>query len=206
MLISRIAIISIACLSAAIAAAADPDKYPFGLRHGNARTCEDLSAPVYRPFTTFRKVKLASAFFVNPELAEKSRVLNSYEFPSFLVQNKTDELWTGLRSGKIQLLVPVLEKQGQFIPVSLQEIRSIEGGCAPSQSLSKIPAMITTLKFENKDVFRTSLNTLKPETLRYIRVVAAEDVVSGIASTSRFVSWDPAEVAPVIGDIQKPPR
>lgn len=184
------------------AVAAEISKVPYAIEFRGTRTCGDISASVYRPFTTFRKIKLATAFFVNPELAEKSRIIYVYDLPNFVSQNRTDELWSGLKSGKIQLLLPTSSKLDSFASVPWLEFKSISESCDRVASTPAFPQLMMTINFQDKDAFRKSLYTLKPETIKDVRVVAAEDIVSGITANARLISWDPSEIFPISSEVK----
>lgn len=167
--------------------------------------CEDLFSSIYRPFTTIRKIKLATAFFVNPEVAEKSRIIYSYGLPDLVSQKKTDELWSGLKSGKIHLLVPTSPKQDSFASVSWLDLRSIQSACERFPLTPTFPQLRTTIDFENKETFRRSLGTLKFEIIKDIHVVAPEEMFSGTAN-SKLISWDPTETVPISVEMRIPQK
>src|SRR5436853_7636249 len=104
---------------------------PHGLRAAYTRgagSCDDFAAPVFRPLNFTRRVKLASAYFMNPELAESARVLTLYE-TSNLSEQDTDVLWTAWNSGNMSLLVPVSERPEEFVPVSRSTLQTINSSC-----------------------------------------------------------------------------
>jgi len=176
---------------------ADDSKTGIKTSESSALECDDISGRVFRVFTPLRKIRLATAYFVNPDLPDKSEILSAYTLSSFVKEQKTDELWVGLNSGKIRLLLSVGKKQNEFLPVSLRTVTAIDATCKSPSIISRLPSALSKISFENKDAFRASLVKLGAESATELRLVASQEGALGIDATNQFISWDPNEIGKI---------
>ena len=127
---------------------------------------------MYRPFSLIRQVKLATAFFVDPDLINKAKISNAYTWDKAASLLGKEQLLEQVKSGKIRLSVPVAaakfdeQRTLTLLPISCPSgSSSEESECQSSLDASVVPHKLYVLSTEDLD----------PNT---------ED---------RVVSWNPAE-------------
>jgi hypothetical protein len=157
--------------------------------------CTDLDARIYREFNTLRKVKLATAYFVNPDLVEKADVLQTYQLATLVEDNAHKiSLWNGFSSGQLRLLVKAPTVQGEFLPIAKADLRQIaECGYSSSGSTAQGLKGLAAIDFSSEAAFTTSLGKLPPADMANLKVVASKQVNLGSPSTGSLVSWDPID-------------
>lgn len=131
---------------------------------------------VYKPLTLYRKVQLATAYFVNPSLPDKAKIADVYRLS---VQDvPEDELRQQIITGKLKLMVPV-EKNDRTTLTSV--------GCAPlsKESVGSV---------YNKKDFSALLKKLKQG--KGVVYFSSKQGVQNFKLPTKdgsFISWDPEQ-------------
>lgn len=139
---------------------------------------------VYRPFSTLRRFKLATAYFVNPELVPNVRLAYAYRLERAVrlsgdsERTGVHEIASSLEQGTMRLAVHVEGSDGFLTPT--------ETGC--KKQLEDDGAIST---YDSCAEFLSKL--LRQETGRFY--VLSENDLTGTGQ-GRFVTWDPTEHVP----------
>lgn len=174
-----------------------------GLRSSSA-DCEDVTVPVYRPYNTFRKLKLATAFFVNPEVADSARVLSVYDSKGMTAQDN-DLLWSGWKAGTVQFLVPTFHNSTEFVPITRVD--------ANANVCSVGLASYTAPRFEGRRTLTSAavnkqafVNVILTGASRGWVIGVSDDLVLSSARASRVVSWGPTDSVTITSVDYKAPK
>lgn len=133
---------------------------------------------VYEPLTLFKKVQLATAYFVNPSLPDKAEVADVYQLsfdkPSEELRKKLKD---GVTDGKIKLMVPVKEDD-------TKRLTSVECDTRPEGELSKADT-------EKPDLSLLFKKLAEKEGLLYYYSPEQAIDLPGSKKDGSFISWDP---------------
>lgn len=159
-------------------------------------SCTTPIAPTYSDLTPVRKLKLATAYFVNPELVEKSNVVDTYELSSYLKSETSDVLLDGLKDGTFKLaFTPNDGNLRQVVPLSLEAWKT--ASMCPV-AVSNVSAF-GTLTFDSPKLFSESLKALSQEQKQKLFVIGKHtgQVSAKYVSSGSLVTWDSSELRPL---------
>jgi len=176
---------------------------------GATMVCTDYQAGVYRPFTVVRKVKLATAYFVNPALPDKLEIVNAYSIGDIVRDRKTDELWNLLTVGKIKVPAMVYGERNAFAlvpwkdysttPVCNRPIKYVLSSAneelrdvSEKVRYASLERNLGAIDFSSRQAFKATIEKLGYDKLDKL-IVFTESLLSGVPSKQQYVSWDPME-------------
>ena len=150
--------------------------------------CEGIG--IYRPFTLARKFKLATAYFVNPSLPDRVRILNAYSLKE-AIQWQGDQKVVAQRieSEEMALALPV-NRDRAWTPPSWSHMNH----CPPliSEVFGEAPMAFTRVsapaEVEGLHGLAVWLGDLSSED---VYVLSEDDFDSG--ADNRVITWDPNE-------------
>ena len=166
--------------------------------------CEGIG--IYRSFTLARQFKLAAAYFVNPSLPDRARILNAYSLEEAVKR--------GIESEKLELALPVNDDGAWMIPAPLAPyISHCRSSSAPDVSVSgDAPVAFTrgfasvkvddqggvTVSWSNDGQGGVTVrpNDLSPEHIKTIYVLSEDELDLG--ADHRVITWDPDESVSVV--------
>lgn len=151
--------------------------------------CEGIG--IYRSFTLARQFKLAAAYFVNPSLPERVRILNAYSLEKAIqLQGDKEAVAERIESAEMELALPVND-EGVWVPAPLPPYMS---HCRPSTTdvFGDETVAFTRVSAPAKaDELTVWLGDLSLEDAKKFYVLSENDLDSG--TDDRFITWDPDE-------------
>ena len=160
---------------------------------------------VYRSFNLIRRFKLATAYFVNPSLPDKVKILSAYRSLEVIKEIEAieagDPEWVRkhMASGEIQLSVrfpdeDALTLTGLQVPCQQREL-------APNdpQDSSTNTSRCDESAFRNSNELKSWFAGLSEDTRKNVYVLAQGDLFSGRGDP--VVTWDPREIVSVAHDL-----
>jgi hypothetical protein len=103
----------------------------------------------YKTLGFWQKVKLGSAYYVNPQAVRDAHVVYSYDSKEFVAAGKSPEIWTLAKDGKVTFGVPDAQASSiKAVPISaLQDEYKVEN----QADLTKLLASDTVKVIATKD-------------------------------------------------------
>ena len=132
---------------------------------------------VYRPLTTLRKYKLATSFFVNPDLPKRARIVEVANL-DVLDQYPSREVLEGITKDHFKIAVPV-EGESGYAPVDVKSWWAYTSHRQPADF--------------NVENLRSAIKALPDDQRDRIRLFVLNDEYSQPES-ERYITWDPHEV------------
>ena len=153
---------------------------------------------VYRPFNLFRRLQLATSYFVNPELPRRARVLNSYLLRDVVAARGADWVWGQITTNAAEIYAPaVSDDEDALAPVV--------GRCQIPRGQT-VTERGTTVGIDEQYVGHDSIAMGADGTIWVtqmpgyadgtLRLLSADTDV--LPDSDRFVAWDPAEPVTII--------
>lgn len=154
--------------------------------------CEGIG--IYRSFNLARQFKLAAAYFVNPSLPDRVRILNAYSLEEAIQLQ-------GIESAELELALPVND-DGAWVPVPLSPYMShCRLSSAPDVSVfGDAPVAFTRVsvpvQVDEQGRVTVWSSDLSSEHIKTIYVLSEDDFGSGV--DHRVITWDPDESVSVV--------
>ena len=171
--------------------------------HGQEEPLPGGSAPclveggIYRPFNLIRQFKLATAYFVDPNLPDEARILYGYNL----------EVMKDNRFGdNVQLAVSVDNMEGALAPVHWVESggRMVLSPCRPLSSEAGGGATMTidAMARRAEQGIAVWIEELPEDTRKDIYVLSSDVLLEG--PNDRWVTWDPTEAVMAVEPGERP--
>ena len=182
---------------------------PFGgLASGSAAAAQEEQhwAPcdvggIYRPFSLVRRLKLATAYFVNPTLPQTARIVHAYSLEEAHQSPNSGDWLDKISQGEALLAAPVEnDVAGALSPVQLLDGDYGAGGstvlspCRPlpsAESADRVPRVVHVPVAVGQS--GSWIENLPEETRKRVHVLVFESDPLFDTTANRFVTWDPTE-------------
>jgi len=151
---------------------------------------------IYRPFSLARRLKLETAYFVNPTLPQTARIVHAYSLEEAHQSPNSDWL-DKISQGEALLAAPVEnDVAGALSPVQLHDTsgRTVLSPCRPLPStesddgvprVAHVPVAVSEAS--------SWIDNLSEETRRRVHLLVFESDPLFDTPANRFVTWDPTE-------------